>query len=190
MVNAHLQDCLLTCLSYQPLNAEMRAGLQLDAATWEQLVQVAQQQRVAPLLHQRIKDHALADLVPDQVLAKLHRINRGNAMRNIKLYQALAQLLETFQMHDIPTVVLKGAYLAQAVYPNLSLRFMVDGDVVVPKEHLATAAELAASLDYQSLQPIQASTTQTVFHHLPRFVKKNSVESVEIHRTIIPPNPC
>ncbi|MCB0063506.1 MAG: nucleotidyltransferase family protein [Caldilineaceae bacterium] len=178
----------MRCLSRQPFTPQLRAAFQLEESAWEELAKVAQRQRVAPLFYQRIQQHALQEWAPEHVLTLLHGAQRENAIRNLRLYQALRVLLQALHAHEIPTLVLKGAYLAQAVYPDPSLRVMVDCDVMIPEQALATAVEILTELGYHPLKPIQLATNQAVMHHLPRFVKEKSDLSVEIHWTITRPD--
>jgi hypothetical protein len=48
----------------------------------------------------------------------------------------IAELASAFAAASIRVMVLKGAHLAQVVYPNLTLRAMQDIDLLVSREHL------------------------------------------------------
>jgi hypothetical protein len=161
---------------------------QVSPDHWEELVALADQQQVAPLLYQRLQMHGIASLLPAETLRRLQKSQRSNAMRNLRLYHELAELLKALQSQKIPVIVLKGAYLAQDVYQTPALRFMVDYDLMIPEADLPSAVEILTALGYRPLQPIPLATSKAVGHHLPRFLRENDAASVEIHWTITRPD--
>jgi hypothetical protein len=66
----------------------------------------------------------------------------------MRLYNQLARVLEAFHAEDIPVIVLKGAYLAHAVYGNAALRPMQDLDLLVKKSDLPRAEEMLLRMGY------------------------------------------
>ena len=181
-----MHDLLLTCLHRTPINSQ-NALIELEPAQWAELVALAANQGVAPLLYHRIKAHNLTVMLPRQAMATLQRAHHTNAIRNVKLYQELVQLLKNLQAHNIPVIVLKGAYLAQAVYQNPAWRFMVDVDIMVHEADLPAAIEVVTATGYRPAQPVRLES-KAVLHHLPGFLKDNDAALLEIHWTITQPN--
>lgn len=160
----------------------------LTPVQWHALIALAEQQRIAAQLYQRLIDHGLLFLLPAAAAVRLRAAYRTNAMRNLNLYSDLVQFLKALQVAAIPAIVLKGTYLAHAVYPNLAQRYMVDFDLMVYEDALPTVIEIAATLGYHPIAPVILDNSKALHHHLPRFVKPHGVASVEIHWTITRPD--
>ena len=62
--------------------------------------------------------------------------------------QQLAEALGAFRDAGIPTIVLKGAYVAEAVYKNIALRPMSDVDILVKKKDLPAVEKILLKLGY------------------------------------------
>ncbi|MCB0062263.1 MAG: nucleotidyltransferase family protein [Caldilineaceae bacterium] len=160
----------------------------LSPVAWVALVTEAQRQRVAALLAWHLRQQELIDQVPTQVHTQLVQAHQEIAVRNLVLYHHLGQLIRALEAQAIPTILLKGAYLAATVYEDMALRHMVDADLLVPESALDTAIEIVIALGYQPLTPLMpVHLYRTHAHHLPRFFKEGSL-SVEIHWTITRPN--
>ncbi len=187
MNDTTIHDVLLSCLNPTPIDSQSSRLIQLEPTLWEELVVLADKQRVAPLLYHHIKSHDLTGLVPAHIMTPLYTAFHANAMRNLKLYQEMGQLLKMLQANNIPAIVLKGAYLAQAVYQNRALRFMVDYDIMVQEADLPAATEVITPLGYRALQPVRLENA-AVLHHLPPFLKDNGAAHLELHWTITPAN--
>ena len=162
----------------------------LTAAQWDDLGKYARRQQVAGLFYQRLRQHGLDKIAPAALLIKGQQQAQQNTVRNLRLYHDLNQLVTRLHTQQIPVILLKGAYLAAAVYEQIALRQMVDLDILVPLERLEDAVATVTQLGYQPLTPIGNLQGHLQHdHHLPRFVKTGAV-SVEIHWTITRPNPA
>lgn len=179
---------LLCFLQHDWTPAHTAALDTLSPAAWRALVAEAQGQKVAPLLYHRLCRQGLAAHLPPAVHARLLESYQASAARNLLLYHQLGQFLAAFQQRAIPVILLKGAYLAGAVYAELALRHMVDVDLLVPKGDLAAAIELVTALGYAPQQPLSPVESYLAHHqHLPRFYKAGGL-NVEIHWTITRPD--
>lgn len=186
MNHTTIHDVLLSCLNLTPIDCHSLL-MQLEPAQWEELVVLADKQRVTPLLYYHLKSHDLTEILPAPIMTGLYTAFRKNAIRNLKIYHEMAQLLKMLQANNIPAIVLKGAYLAQAVYQNLALRFMVDYDIMVQEADLPAAIEIVTALGYRAADPVRLES-KAVLHHLPPFFKDNGTAYLEIHWTITQPN--
>jgi hypothetical protein len=160
-------------------------------------VDVALRCAVAPLLFKRLKESGSLARVPADVRERLRLAYFTGAARNKRLYQELGPVLRRLRSSGIPVVVLKGAYLAKAVYGDVALRPMGDVDVMVPgtempraravlldmggvpagQSHQAVAGPGARDQDIESLCRRK--------HHLPPLVVRDL--QIEIHWTIVSP---
>jgi hypothetical protein len=93
------------------------------------------------------------------------------------LLDELGRVLKAFNEAGIEVIVLKGAALAQTVYPDIALRPMGDIDLLVKEESLKEAEKKLTNLGYKF----------TLYHHLKDFCKEyqlqngNSGEKIELH---------
>src|SRR5688572_16668740 len=89
---------------------------------WLAWIDCALAQGVAPQLYYQIKKARGESALPAEMLVRLQQAYHQNAARNLRLFHELHKILTTLNFNDIPVIVLKGAYLASAVYPNPALR--------------------------------------------------------------------
>jgi hypothetical protein len=140
----NIEKRLLTLLSYAsrkgssrlPCSSEERIWSEED---WEAIAAKARRFGLAPLLYHRIKLREPDIVVPPQVVRKLRDDYLFIAAANMRRFHAAKPALEALKAAGVPTIVLKGAYLAEAVYGNLALRPMSDVDLLVHREDLGNA---------------------------------------------------
>ena len=177
---------LLDCLSHDPDRMSGASLEQLSISDWEVLLEQAAIQRVSPLLYQRLKERDLDVVVPAAIMQKLHELYLHNSARNLRLYHELGEIVRTLQAANIPVIVLKGAYLAKAVYGNIALRPMVDIDLMVPQSDVPLVVEKLLALGYSPLSQFWIEAQFATSPHLPRFMKPGAV-GIKVHWTITRP---
>lgn len=183
-----LQYCLLTCLQATPPPTLATALAQLSPSDWQQLLQLTQQQQISALFYQRLKEHQLIQLVAPAVRQQLQQLQLANSVRNMRIYHELRLLATAFQAAQIPIIVLKGAHLAAAIYPNLALRYMADLDLLVQQADLPAVVALLQKQGYEPVIPIVLEAHRQTSHHLPPFRHAAHVAYIEIHWTITTPD--
>jgi hypothetical protein len=97
-----------------------------------------------------------------------------NAARNNLLYNELARILTALSGQRIEVIVLKGAALAETVYPHRTLRPMSDIDLLVKRERLADVETTLLDIGYA----LDAGTKE---HHYHFAFTKSAAPAVEIH---------
>ena len=103
---------------------------------------------LAPLLHYRLE--GWGQRLPDaRAQAKLNFARQAETARQTA---RRAQLAETLAALPVPPVVLKGAYLAECVYPAPGLRPMNDIDFLFRPEDLPPVAAALSNLGYGAKQ--------------------------------------
>ena len=159
----------------------------LSAEAWNELVEIARQQRVAPLALHRIKQKNLDSRLPESAASALEKAFRSNVIRNLDL-AAQARLLTTaLAARSIPVVFLKGIVLACTVYDMPALREMNDLDLLVRPEHLHPVATMLESIGYRPMTRIVGETADgPEEHHLPGFLKPGCAK-VEVHWNLANP---
>ena len=188
MAQHPLHDLLLACLRTAPTPMLSADLAQLLPSDWQQLLKLSEQQQIAPLLYHRLKEHQLLELVAPAVRQQLQQLQLTNSVRNLRIYHELRLLATALQTAHIPCIVLKGAHLAMAVYPNPALRYMADLDLLVQLADLPVAVALLLQQGYEPVIPIVLEAHTQTSHHLPSFRHVDRVAQVEIHWTITAPD--
>ena len=175
-----LIELLLGCLHWEAghLSAEELAGL--NDAGWEAFLALAAEQRIRPLLYQRLTERGLDAAAPEQVLGALRAVYRQTALRTMRFQAELAALAQALAAQDVPLIALKGVYMAHTVYRNPALREMNDLDVLVRRQHLPAAIDVLTQRGYTPAQEVEIEVDMATMHHLPRFFKAD-VAGFEIH---------
>jgi hypothetical protein len=184
MITADLDNLLLSLLQLHPdLAAQQAALANLSAAEGEALVAKAIDQKVVGLVYQSLQSLP-AGTVPEAVLTPLRAASQQAARFNLALVKELKTILAALNNAAIPVIVLKGAYLAQAVYPQLHLRQMRDIDLLVPQERVLEAYAIIEDLGYGSLYGTITLGPLEEGHHLTPLRKAPGLPLVELHWTL------
>jgi hypothetical protein len=109
------------------------------------------------------------------------------AIRNAQLGTSLGEILVTLSRYGVPTIVLKGAALAELVYGNIALRPTGDLDVLIQPRDLELAERLLRELGYVPYEGWQpAEWYRRHHHHLAPYHSPDGSSCVEVHRHIFP----
>ena len=104
---------------------------------------------VAPLVAAHLQKLGLMDHLPPHVRAVLQSAYYRNAARNTLLFGVVREVLQACQRQGIAVIVLKGAALAETVYPNRAVRPMGDIDLLVRPEALEAMDDALTALGYR-----------------------------------------
>jgi hypothetical protein len=161
------------------VSAEEAAGWSADE--WTGLVEAAAREALSPLLY----DH-LSRRGPHAPAAHMERLRRHylqTAAANLRRFHELGRILMALNGADVRTAVLKGAYLAPAVYGNEALRPMVDIDLLVEERSIARALACLAALGYEcelTADWMGAQLGHYALHHTETRML------LELHRRLVP----
>jgi hypothetical protein len=181
-----LQNILISCLKKSPDGPEKTGLTGLSPKDWDDLLDYASMQRIAPLLWHRLKQKNLHPCLPDTAVARLQEATRRNTMKNLRLNGEMARLLDELEKDSIPLIALKGIVMANAFYENIGLREMNDIDVIVPTDALERTAEILTGMGYRPAQPFSMDIILKTGMHLPKLIQKNTT-IFEIHWNITSP---
>ncbi len=121
-------------------------------AEWDALPRLAQAEGVAPLMYSKLKGESSRLGVPQKAMDALAAEYYRTAANNALLFSELERILAALDAVNIPVIVLKGAALAQTVYPDPALRPMGDLDLLVQRADLQSAAEFLRGLSYVAVK--------------------------------------
>ena len=119
---------------------------------WRLLAVMAKTEGVAPLLYDAFKRSNVQTFQRSNVLTfnALQKEYYATAARNELLLRELDRVLDALNAADIPAILLKGAALAQTLYPDPALRPMSDLDVLVPFEEIDHTVQAVHDLGYRN----------------------------------------
>jgi hypothetical protein len=182
---------LLDCLGYADEAAKADQLSHVTAGQWSKVVELAQQHGVAPLLYHRLKRmglideersiihsaHSTTDIAEGLTTENGMELKQAfleNAARNMRLYQELQKLLLLLRKQEIAVIVLKGAYLAEAVYDNIGLRVMGDIDMLVEKDNLLRVEQDMLALGYTAVDFNRVITQENIHFRYEEFMEQGS----------------
>lgn len=161
-------------------------GDSFSAGKWSALAHWAHREGVGPLLYRSISGSGKFSSLPADTRDSLRLMYAGTSIRNHIIFKELEMLARVFQKAGIAVVVLKGASLALTVYPDIGLRPMGDLDLLLPKEKLAEAVEIAKSLGYQIAQPEASAGLRDLFNHEICLQKSGEYPiTLELHHSLV-----
>ena len=184
-----IQNLLLELISAQanrPSAAQLAA---LSPHQFEALLQLAEQQDVTPLLYAKLKVKGMETAVSLPVLNTLRHNYQLNTVRNKSIYRELKQLADALQAASIPTIVLKGGFLADAVYGAIGERVVGDLDLLVPKEAMPQVITISEYFGYVPTKPVVLDMILDQRHHIPPFTNSAIPLEIEWHWHIVRPTP-
>lgn len=121
---------------------------ELAAHAWDEILSVALPHGVAPLLGRVLRSCGAFGDVPEHVRARLEQERRATALDNLRRYGEFRRLARVLRERDVPVIALKGLHLAELVYRDISLRPMIDIDLLVPRAQRRPAIAALRALGY------------------------------------------
>ena len=130
---------------------------------WGLFVQMAEAEGVGPLLYWKAKNQqsvvsgqqtaisSLKSIWPPQVFQALQASYYKTAAHNALLFRELERVLAAFAAAGIPVIVLKGAVLAQTIYPDPGLRPMGNLDLLVNRDQIELAVAILKHQEYAEM---------------------------------------
>jgi hypothetical protein len=156
-----------------------------SSAVWNEVVDTAVTHGLAPLLFKRLKESGARSYVPADAWKRLRLQYFKCAPRNVRLYRELGPVLRCLRNSGIKVIVLKGAYLAEAVYSDVAVRPMTDVDLMVPKAELPRALTVLLDLGGVHVQFEDIESRCKRNRHIPPVVVRDL--DIEMHWTIASP---
>jgi hypothetical protein len=128
-----------------------------------------------------------SDLVVPQALKEFIQVTtQATAIRSLIAQRSLILISRTLSKNQIPSIALKGAYLAFHAYPDPALRPLRDVDILVPKQSAIFAYEclLSAGFTRNQKYPGNLESALLTSHHLPPLLDPSGTLGIEIHSAI------
>jgi len=140
------QDLLLAVVRDSSSPSEIRA-LADSVSDWDELIDLAQQHCVLPMLYLRLAD--MEGSVPTSALTRVRREYDRIVLHNLANAAELIAVLKRFDREGVPAMPFKGVVLAASAYGDLLSRTGGDLDFLVRKSDLACAAKVLQERGYE-----------------------------------------
>ena len=151
----------------------------------------AAQLGVAPLLYARLKTPTLQSSVPTAVLQSHKGDFLWSQARNMKVFARLREVFAVFRDHRIDVIALKGAALAELVYPQIGLRTMGDIDLLVRKDDLARVEAIIEDMGFRANESYRSKEWyHTQHHHLVPYESGDRILKLDVHHDITTVDSC
>jgi len=120
---------------------------------WPFVLQIAEYNRVLPLLYQSLKTVG-QEHVPAEVMASMEQVYQANGRRTLRLALKLLHLQDLLNSQEIDCIPFKGPALAIQAYGDLYLRYFTDLDILVHKRDIPRIYYLLAESGYSPEIPV------------------------------------
>lgn len=156
----------------------------LTEADWAELVAMAVDKRVTPLLDRAIQRGAAADSVPPASAAIIADQMRLHTMSAFGHMIALTKAVEFLETIGITPIALKGARLAFVDYPEPKLRPLRDLDLLVPADVAERAQKAMVDSGIYEVADWAEHYGIEFGHQLPELLDTHRGISFEIHHRL------
>jgi hypothetical protein len=154
---------------------------------WDDLPALAEIHGLAPLLQMHLRHASIP--VPSRIRRQLDVLTIRHRDTNRLRMHALGEILAAFDKAGITALVLKGAALANLIYPSVGLRPMSDLDILVEPGQARHAQIELGRLGFNA--PLTSTAWATVGRqHLPTATRQCDSQAihVEIHHDALSPD--
>jgi hypothetical protein len=158
--------------------------MDLSEADWRAFLELASLHGLSGVVFRSLDQYALADLLSPAEAEKLHGAVVRNAARNMLFLREASALLSTLRDRGIDVIGLKGVYLLDNIYEDISVRGMSDLDLLVRKEDIPGALGICQNSGYELTTYFNFADENLDIKHVPP-LKKPDGPYVEIHWTIL-----
>ncbi len=162
----------------------LAAAQQMLPEDWDYVSKTARLHRLGPMLHDRLGNEVYGDVIPQKVKVQFKMSQRKNAMRNLKIYRELLTVTKILEAENIPSIALKGAYLARFSYPNSGLRPMRDLDLLLKPEQVVEAFKLLKKHGYEPKSGGLPEAYLAQGKHLSPLISPEGV-CIELHHRLV-----
>lgn len=147
---------------------------------WERVAQCARSALLSPLLCHALYASSASASVPRLALDALREDHLRSLCRNMRILQAVSEILAECNAKDISVILLKGAALAVTVYKDPGLRPMGDVDILVRRQDIPEVHAILTGKGYRS----HAEQDMMMANHVPQYILPGR-PTIEVHFTIL-----
>lgn len=178
-----LNETILDLLVPNPSRNIIGIAASLDPTDWEYVLVRGKEHRFLPMMNWTLSQCAALENVPLSVRQALAETNNQQALRALTVQRELLVVHRVLYEADVAHVFLKGAFLAQVIYPNPGLRPLRDIDVAVRPQDAQRAQIALVNAGYiaQKEAPGMIAAYIEQKKHLPGLVSPSKRMKIELH---------
>jgi hypothetical protein len=154
----------------------------LSPQDWVEIEAAARGQGLTLLTYDRLS--RVNSLVPTAVQGRLRDAYLKATARNMVMLHHGGAVLNALCDRGLEVIVLKGLYLAEAVYTGIGLRTFGDVDLLLRRSDLSAALDVMRNLGYELSTWYDPDDPNRDIKHVPPLMKKGA-PIVELHWTIL-----
>jgi len=178
--------CLRLFLKGEAVSAdEIRNEIQIcleEGMDWHLILSWSHWHGVTPLIYHILKKTDWAG-IPEEITEILERRFRVNMARNLFLSAEIDRVFEALGKRGIMSIPIKGIFLSEEVYPDISFRMITDIDLLIRREDLMSAEESLVELGYCRDYPLREEFFPENCYtlHMEKGEKNGQKICVELH---------
>lgn len=180
-------DLLCNCLALDrssERNDTLRAAMASGEVNWPSVVEIANDQLLAPALWVALRARGLARELPCDVREYLRDLHSLNLDRNQGLKTQMLEAAQALNAVGVAPLLIKGAVtLFSCAYDDPGSRVMLDLDILVPRDAAQTCWDRLCTLGYL---PIACARDFSKHHHLAPLYRPGAYGTIEVHRDALP----
>jgi hypothetical protein len=182
-MNPDLQPALATLFKVLNRNTSLEELVSsLSPQDWVEIEAAARGQGLTLLTYDRLS--RVNSLVPTAVQGRLRDAYLKATARNMVMLHHGGAVLNALCDRGLEVIVLKGLYLAEAVYTGIGLRTFGDVDLLLRRSDLSAALDVMRNLGYELSTWYDPDDPNRDIKHVPPLMKKGA-PIVELHWTIL-----
>ncbi len=156
------------------------------ALDWSLVLQIALQNGVFPLIHQRIMPLAEKRISLEEI-TRWKALYQANTQNNLRLAWKLIEYIKLLSNNGIKCVVLKGPIYSIQAYRDLSLRQYSDLDILIHQTDFLKVDKILEQFGYFPTIKMDARQKKFVFRSNNHFLFAFQGDTFEVHWDITPP---
>ncbi|MEW5803149.1 MAG: nucleotidyltransferase family protein [bacterium] len=149
---------------------------------WPLVLSWSQWHGVTPVIYHILKEIDWTG-VPEMIRKGLERSFRINMARNLFLSAEIDRVFAALGERGIISIPIKGIFLSEEVYPDISFRMITDIDILIRKDDLRRAEEILTQMGYERDQPLKDAFFPDNCYtlHMEKGEKNGQKLCVELH---------
>lgn len=144
--------CACAAVILSPETIAYIARATVSGVDWRQLLRLAEQHGVLPLVARNLSAHARG--LPTEIEQQLRSAYEANVRRNLWFASELGRIADYLGGKHLRAVPYKGPVLAESVYGDLALRSFSDLDVLISPADFERAKRALAELGYRPAEEL------------------------------------
>jgi hypothetical protein len=159
----------------------LRSGLRSAQEDWDRIIEIADEERLAPALWGALKRKGLQQALPAKASGTLKRRYSMNAIWNQKIRDEIAEVIGCLNRAGMVPILLKGGvYLFDPGFDDPGARIMRDVDMLAREDEVEPSAQALFDIGYK----VKAGEDLDWSYCYPTLDRVGCVTPVEIHKYV------